>query len=196
MVEHNVPPLGGLVGAESKFPDRLFPHSEFLNLAGHGHWEVGSETYVTSNLVGCDLAATVFTNFILVCVLTLAQPDPDANLFAVFFVGHTDDLDVADLGMCIQKFFNLALINILAAANDHVFKPTDDIHITIVAHDCQITRVHPTTLVDCGSCSFGIVPISEHYQIAPCAQLAALSAGYDLAGPRINDFTFDMGMDL
>src|SRR5215475_9411439 len=112
MVEHKVSPLGGLVGAESKFSDHLLSHSEFLNLSGHGHWEVGSETYVTRNLVGCDLAATVFTNFILVCVLTLVQPDPGANLFAVFFVRDTDDLDVADLGVCIQKFFNLARINI------------------------------------------------------------------------------------
>src|SRR5215813_11324490 len=99
MVEHNVSPLGGLVGAESKFPDHLFSHSKFLNLAGHGHWEVGSETYVTRNLVGCDLAATVFTNFILVCVLTLAQPDPGAFPSRLFSVGDTDDLDVAALGL-------------------------------------------------------------------------------------------------
>src|SRR5262245_55600027 len=94
-------PLCSLIDAETKFFHHLFSHSEFLNLTGYGHRKLGSEPYETGNLVCCDFAATVVTDFILSGVLTLAQPNPRANLFAIFFVGNTDNLDVADLGMCV-----------------------------------------------------------------------------------------------
>src|SRR5712691_10680222 len=71
--------LGGSFDGESKFFQHLFSHPEFLNLSGYGHRKLRSETDVTWNLVSCDLAAAVVTDFVGRGFLSIMQPDPGTH---------------------------------------------------------------------------------------------------------------------
>src|SRR5262249_19989295 len=123
-------------------------HAELLNLSGDCHWKLCSETDVMRNLVCRDLTTAIIANLIGCRMLSLAKPDPGANLFAVLSIGHANHLYVDDLRVCVQKFFDLPRINVFAAANDHVFETPHDVDVTILAHNRKIACMHPAGGVD------------------------------------------------
>lgn len=56
---------------------------------------------------------------------TGAHLDPRADLFTVFLIGHADHLDVVDVGMGVQELLDLARVDVLTTADDHVLmRPT------------------------------------------------------------------------
>ena len=97
--------LGCSLDGESKLFYHLVAHPKFLNLSRNRHREFGRETDVARHLVGRDLAAAIISNLIGGGGLAIAQPNPGAHFLAIFGVGHTDHLSIADLGMCVEEFF-------------------------------------------------------------------------------------------
>ena len=54
------------------------------------------------------------------------QPDPRTQLLAIPFIRDTEHLGVGDGGMSEQEFLDLARIDVLSAADDHVLAPAGD----------------------------------------------------------------------
>src|SRR3546814_12423776 len=64
-------------------------------------------------------------------------------------LGH---LRQADGGMPVQVFFDLARVDILAAAYDHVFQAAQHIAVTTLVHYYQVARMHPAFEIGRASC--------------------------------------------
>src|SRR3954469_10115914 len=95
--------LHRLFDAETELPQHQFLHSEFLNFPRDRHWKFIDEADVTWNLECRDLPAAEFPDFVLSWGWTWPQADPGADFFTVLFIGNSDDLYIADLGMSVQK---------------------------------------------------------------------------------------------
>src|SRR5215471_2969947 len=109
--------------AEAELGDGDLPHPELLDLPRYGHRELGREPHVPGDLVGGNLPAAKVPDLVDRGRLAIAQADPRADLLAVLHVGHADHLHVADARMGVEKLLNLARIDVLAAADDHVLEP-------------------------------------------------------------------------
>jgi hypothetical protein len=77
----------------------------------------------------------------------------------------------------IEKFFDLARIDVLAATNDHIFEAPDNVAVAFGVERCQVTGVHPTGDVNGLSGTFGIVPIALHHAVATRQELTRSARG-------------------
>ena len=117
-------------------------------------------------------------------------------MLAVFRVGHADHLHVADAGTGIEKFFNLARVNVLAAADDYIFGAAGDFAVVVGVHGGEVTAVQPAGFVDGVASRFGIFVVALHHQVAAGAEFARRATGHDRTGDYIHDFYFRMGQGL
>src|SRR5260221_8364897 len=90
-------------------------HDEFLDLAGDGHREFVDEFDVARNLVVCDLALAEGADVVFRQRLAGSRPDPGAKLLTITIVGGAENLHVLNLRVTIQKFLDLARIEIFPA---------------------------------------------------------------------------------
>src|SRR5437588_5914424 len=141
-----------------------------------------------------DLIAAEGADFFLGRADAGTQLDPGANLFAIAIVRHADHLDVLDLRMTIEKFLDLARIDVLAAANDHVLDAPDDVAITLGVDGREVAGMHPARRIDGLAGALFVAPIAEHYAIAASEELARRSGRHD-AAIQIDDLDFDMGLN-
>src|SRR5207253_2189742 len=82
----------------------------------------------------------------------------------------------------VQGGLDLARVDVLAAADDHVLQATDNVDITVVIQDGEVAGVHPASLVDGGPRGGGVVPVAAHDAVAARAELPRRAARQD--GPR------------
>ena len=129
----------------------------------------------------------------LVQGLARARDDPGADDLAEFLVGQAEDLDLGDAGMGEEKLLDLARIDVLAAAQDHVLDAPGDAREALGVDHGQIARVHPAVDQD-GVGPFAVVPVALHHRIAAGQQFALLSHGQDPAVP-IHHLAFHVRMD-
>src|SRR4029079_6176947 len=87
--------------------------------------------------------------------------DPGTELFAVFRVGHTENLDVLNIGMAIQILFDFARIDVFAAADDHVLDPADNTAVSILVDGRQVSRMHPAGCIDGFLRPDLVIPVTE-----------------------------------
>ena len=90
-----------------------------------------------------------------------------------------------------QEFFDLAGIDVLAAADHQVFDPAGDPVVAAGQPQGQIARVQPALGVDRRGGGLGILVIAQHHDVPPGAQFARLVVAQHCAGGRIDDFDFD-----
>src|SRR5690349_786833 len=95
-----------------------------------------------------DLAAAESGDLLGCGGLARLQHDPGANFLAEAGIGHAEDLRRLDLGMAEEKLLDLAGIDVLAAADEHVLDPADDVAIALVVDGGEIATVHPARGVD------------------------------------------------
>jgi hypothetical protein len=81
--------------------------------------------------------------------------------------------------MAVEEFLDLARIDVLAAADDHVLDPADDVAIAFGVDGREVAGVHPAVGVDRLGGLLLVVPIALHHRIAARAQLARLAARHD-----------------
>ena len=101
--------------------------------------------------------------------------DPSHDFFTVFGVGDAHNLHVCHGWMGEKELFQLAWVNILTTANDHVLVAPHNPHIALLIHLRQVPGVHPAFAVDgiCGG--LRVVPVTEHHAVATGTQLANLT---------------------
>src|SRR2546430_10787814 len=184
------PDSGGLL--EPELFDRRLAHLEFLDLAGDRHRKRIDELPVARDLVARDLAFAPSGDLIARGRGPLAQLDPGHDLLAVFLRRHADDLDVRDVGVAVKEFLDLARIDVLAPADDHVLDPADDVDVAVGVHRREVARVHPPGGVDRLTCRVFVVPVAAHDDVPAAAELAGRVARNDRARARIDDLDLDV----
>src|SRR5438067_1535733 len=182
-------------GFEAKLGHGHLAHLELLDLARDRHRERVDELPVARDLVRGDFAPAEGHQVVIRDPGTLARLHPGHDFFAVALAGHADDLDIAHVGVGVQEFLDLARIDVLAAADNHVLDAPDDVDVALVVHGRQVTGVHPARGVDGLTGRFGIVPVTEHDAVAARAQLARLTPQQDLASWRVDDLDLDVGVN-
>ncbi|MNC49318.1 hypothetical protein D3C75_984890 [compost metagenome] len=76
-------------------------------------------------------------------------------------MGSTDHCCFENAWKFEQHIFDLLRINVLATANDHLFKASDDDQITILIDPPDVTGVQPA--IDDGlRCFFGFTKVTAH----------------------------------
>ena len=96
--------------------------------------------------------------------------------------------------MAVEKFLDLARIEVLAAADHHVLDAADDVAVALGVDGGEIAGVHPAAGVEHLGGLLRLVPIAEHHGVAAGAEFAALAARHD-AALEIDDLDLEMRMD-
>ena len=92
--------------------------------------------------------------------------DPRHELFAHAGVGYADDLRGGDRRVLEQDLLDLARVDVLTAADDHVLRTPDDVHVAVGVHRREVTGVHPAAVVDRGVGRVGVLPVARHDEVA------------------------------
>src|ERR1700754_257020 len=110
----------------------------------------------------------------------LARPRPGRadeghRDFSPHPIGHADHRRVRNPGVPAQQFLDLARINILAAADNHVLEPAEDAAIARLVHRAEVTGVQPAVAIDRAGGRLRVVEIALHHGIAASTYFAGLS---------------------
>ena len=71
--------------------------------------------------------------------LALNDADAGAELFAHPLVGHAHHVHVGDLVVVVKELFELARINVLAAADHHVLQSALVVKVAVLVHSHNVT---------------------------------------------------------
>src|SRR5207237_7330405 len=96
----------------------------------------------------------------------------------------------------VAVFLDLARIDVLPAADDHVLDPAGDVDVALGVHGRQVAGVYPAGRVHRLGGLAGLVPVAEHHRVAAGAQLAGLAAAHHQAGLRVGDLHLQVPHDL
>src|SRR6266704_1732920 len=146
----------------AEFLHHRLSHRKLLDLAGHSGREALHEPDVAGNLVVRDPILAKLADTLLIEGSAGLCNDPRTEFFAVFRVRNAEHLDILDLWMLIQIFFDFTRIDVLPAADDHVLDPSDDAAISIVVDRRQVARMHPPGRIDGVIRPRLIVPVAKH----------------------------------
>src|SRR5260221_9659849 len=97
--------------------------------------------------------------------------------------------------MQVEDLLDLAWVEVLAAADDHVLDAADDVQIALTIERSEIARVHPTLVVDRGARGRSILPVPGHQSVAARADLARSADGLGEARLGVDDFRLDVRHD-
>ncbi|MNP19888.1 hypothetical protein D3C76_1124410 [compost metagenome] len=109
------------------------------------------------------------------------QPHPGHDLFTVLAARHANHLHIGHRRVGEEELLQLARVDVLAAANDHVLAAPDNTHIALLVHHRQVAGVHPAFLIDAFGRGLGVVPVAQHHAVTPRAQLADLATRHAVA---------------
>src|ERR1700738_4238036 len=89
--------------------------------------------------------------------------------------------------MRVEELLDLARIDVLAAADDHVLDPPNDADVAVLVHRGEVAGVHPALLVDRLGSLVGVLPAAAHHEIPAGKELAGLAARLRAPGARVDD---------
>src|SRR2546423_6810998 len=113
-------------GVEPQARDRLVAHLVLLHLAGDGHRKLVDDDDVARDLVVSELAVAELADRVGVEARdAFAQNDPRAQLLAVMLVRDAYHLHVRNRWVGVEELLDLARVDVLAAADDHVLAAPD-----------------------------------------------------------------------
>src|SRR5256885_8131051 len=96
------------------------------------------------------------------------------HAFAPLPVGDADYGARRDRGMSRYDVLHLSRVDVLAAADDHVFHAVNDVHVTIIVHISGVTSVHPPIAQRHGRIVWPF-PVPEHHIGSAADDLASRS---------------------
>src|SRR5260370_20157669 len=171
----------GLLFRERQFLHHCLTHEELLRLSGDGHREAIDEAHIARRLVMRDRGEAEGDDVGFAQGRALAAANPYAQLLAVTPIGDAESLHVGDRRVGEKEFLDFARIDVLAAPDDHVLEPTDNVAITIRVDCRQVAGMHVASLVDYARRRGRIVPIAAHDAVAAGEQLSRNSRPHDSA---------------
>src|SRR3569833_2807213 len=125
---------------------------ELLNLARSSQRKSVDAKPVHRCLVVRERGAHVLRQFFLVDCSARRGPDDGCDLFAPFLVRQPDHRDLAHTWVSKQSLFELARIDILPAADDHVLEAALDRAIAARIHGAKVAGVQPAVGIDRSLC--------------------------------------------
>src|SRR5579872_1106326 len=131
--------------------DGNFSHAKLLDLAGHGEGKTIHELDVFGHLISSDPAGAKFLDVLGGQAGILFQLDPGHHLLAILEIRHAHYLDVTDSRTGEEKLLDLARVDVLATADDHILGATGDFHIPMGIHGGQVAGMQPAILGDGGA---------------------------------------------
>ena len=118
--------------------------------------------------------------------------DERADDLAVLRVGHAHDLDVLDAGHRVEELLDLARVDVLPAADDHVLDAPGDAVVAVLVDGAQVARVQPAVGVDGRLGGLGHLVVALHDVVAAAQQLAGDARRAVLAGLGVDDAHLDL----
>src|ERR1700688_1808851 len=153
-------------------------------------WKLVDEPPNTRDLIGGQTFSTELRQFLLGDLMPRLDLDKSDGHFAPVVIRNPDDRSSHDGGMGVENILDLAGIDILAAADDHVLAPALNAAISVLVETPQIAGVKPAFGIDCRSRRFRIVEIVLHDGVSASADFADLSDRHNRAGFRTGDLDF------
>jgi len=169
-----------------------FAKNVLLNLAGCGLRKLVDEPPGPRDLVRGQTFSTELRQFLLGDLMPRLDLDKSDGHFAPVAIRNPDDRSSHDGGMGVENVLDLAGIDILAAADDHVLAPALNAAISVLVETPQIAGVKPAFGIDCRSRRFRIVEIVFHDGVSASADFADLSDRHNRAGFRTDDLDFGL----
>ena len=111
--------VGGIF--KPQFSDTDFSHLNFADFAGYCHRETIRNPNILWDFEMGNLPLTKFLNRLQRQGLTFFELNPGHDGFAIFSIGNTNHLHVADVGVRIEKLLYFTRIDVLSASDNHVF---------------------------------------------------------------------------
>src|SRR4029079_7186385 len=180
--------------AYAELRDHRLPHLELLRLPGRSQRKLLDDAHVARHLVVRDLPLAEVADRVLVERVAAAGDDPGAHLLAVFRIGDAEDLRVLDAGMAQQVLLDLARVDVLAAADQHVLDAADDVRVAVGVDRREVAAVHPAGGVDRLARALVVLPVAAHHRVATRAQLARVADGDD-AAVAVDDLDLEVRLD-
>src|ERR1700679_2296205 len=167
------------------FPERL-AQGPFENLAGSGQRQrIFADIDAARAFVASDQRLAEFDQLAGRHLRTASGYDHGVNRLTPAFVGDTDDGALGYGRVLGEGVFDLDRIDVLAAGDDHVFDPIDDIDESVLIHVAAVAGMHPA--VDHGAGGlFGALPITHHDIVATHDDFTDRAMGYRLV-VRVDD---------
>ena len=91
-----------------------------------------------------------------------------------------------------QELLDLAGVDVLPAADEHVLDPARDVDVAVGVHGRQVAGVHPPGDVDGFGGRVRLVPVAEHHRVAAGAELPGHPARHRRPRLRIDDLDLDV----
>src|SRR5215217_2117528 len=179
--------LRGLGGRQVVALDGGLAQLVFLDLAARRHRVLLDEVHVLGDLVMGDVLATVLLGVLFGQRGVLFLYYGGGYPLAVLLVGDAVDLDVRDTGMCVETLLDLARVDVLAAADNHVVRPAGYREVTVLVHGRQISGVQPSILVYNLGGFIGHLVVALHNVVAAGAEVTLLSRPDLFTGVHINE---------
>src|ERR687894_55864 len=164
----------------------------FLDLAARRHRVLLDEIHVLGDLVVSYVLAAVLLGVLFGQGGILFLYDGGGDSLAVLLVRDAVDLDVGDLGMGVEELLDLARIDVLAAADDHVICPAGYLEVTVLVHDRQVPGMQPSIFVYNLGGLIGHLVVALHDVVAAGAEVALLSRPDLLAGVHVHELDLDV----
>src|SRR5437868_1457137 len=138
-------------------------------------------------LVRGEMLAQIIVQLFLFDLHLRRRPDERRDHFAPFRIRQAHNGDVADARMAKQQLLELARVDVLAAADDHVLQPALDRAVAAAIHRAEIAGMQPALGIDGGGGRRVVLEVAVHDMVAARADLADLADRDGLAGGRIDD---------
>ena len=90
-----------------------------------------------------------------------------------------------------QEVLDFTRIDVLPAADNHIFEPSRDAEITVFVHYAQVARVQEAVFVDDRGGRFGVFVITFHDVVTLAAHLALYADRTLFVRLRVEHFHFD-----
>ena len=143
-----------------------------------------------------DFAAAEVADCFLGGVGVGLEADPGHDLLAESLVGDADDLHVVDVRMGVEELLDLAGIDVLAAANDHVLEATGDLVVALVIDGGEVAGVEPAVGVDGVGGGVGHVVVAQHHHAAAGLEFALFAGAHFEVGVGVDQADLHVGQHL
>ncbi len=117
--------------------------------------------------------------------------NPCAAFLAVFFIRHTNYLDVTHLRVRQIKLFDLTRIEVLTATDNHILQTSGNLVVTILGSHTDIARVQPAICINRLCRCFRHLIITLHDIEAAGNEFAAFAVRKLVTCLRIDNLTFN-----
>ena len=141
------------------------------DLAGGGHRQVGHELDEARVLVVGHLLLAPADQLVLGDRGTVVADDERLDLLAVALVGYADHRGQRDVRVRHQHLLDLARVHVVAAADDHVLGPVDDVVPAVLVPAGEVAGAEPA-VVDGLVGGLGPVVVALHDVVALDRDLA------------------------